>query len=385
MPIEDLLIKRLNFLEQIDYEVKRYRNSTGETVPNVSGWGISNDYRNLMMENFDCLPYILKNPIDYAYSYSVNPKIRESIIQKLGGNSNMSVLLVPNNTIALVNVINYVAKFCPNQIGLLLPCYFTIPNLLNNRSLSYIGLSMIRTKNGYRLPIENIRKHNCKVLIITNPVFSTGQYLCEEDIMFLKEFLAQKNCVVCDESLAAPNYELIRDLGEFPYFLSIYSPHKFIHFNSFKFSSILYNRVFEDFFDHWNDVYSGGLNITNIHAINHYLSENYQKLSNIFFDYMNEKSYKVQELVKHFHAFQTDNTVIGDYLCIYSNKIPYQCANNLTFIKKVIHHTKSVFYPGSLHGFQKEHGFVFRINLASYGTDCSNALLKILDYLSNHI
>lgn len=383
MSIEKLLIKRLSFLEQIDLETERYRNKTGEAVPNVSGWKISNDYRTIMMKNFDYFPYISENPIDYTYSYSLDSNLRKLILKKLGGGSNTSILLAPNNTISLVNLINFVANFCPHQIGLLLPCYFTIPNLLKDRSLSYVSLSMIRTMNGYRLPIEDIKKHNCKVLIITNPVFSTGQYLCEEDILFLKDFLAKKNHVICDESLAAPKHELVRDLGAFPHFLSIYSPHKFIHFNSFKFSCVLHNEMFENFFDQWNDVYSGGLNITNIHAINHYLSENYQKLLDIFYDFMGKNFFRVQEMVNHFYKFQTDAEVIGDYLCIYNQEIPYKYANNLNFIKKVITHTQSVFYPGCLHGFQKEHGFVFRINLASYGSRCSNALLKILDYLSN--
>ena len=377
-----MLIERLSYLEKIDLLVEKYEKRLHRDIPNVSGWQISEEYKENMLQHFKYELYGDFNPIDYVYSYNLTEKYRKQIISKLGGGCDNSILLVSNNTIALVNAVNFIANINPNKIGLLLPCYFTIPNLLRNRNLPYTLLSMQREDDGYRLPQEEIIKNKCNVLILTNPVFSTGKYLNEADIAFLKQYLSEGNFIVADESLAVPGFELIRSLGEYKNFISIYSPHKFIHFNAFKFSCMIYNEVYEDFFDQWNDVYSGGLNITNLRAINHFVSADYDNILNLFLHYTAERSNEVSKLTDAFPKIEIDQGTIGDYMCLYNKTLPYKLGNQISFIKNVITQTQSVFYPGCLHGFQENHGFVFRINLVSYNHTSSNALVKILDFLT---
>ena len=384
MSIDNLLIKRLSYLEKIDIETEKTRQKTRLSIPNVSGWEISREYKNIMLSSFDYSQYVDYNPIDYVYSYNMSPKQQRKLIHKFGGNEKNALLLTPNNTISLANVVNFISHFCNGNIGLLLPCYFTLPNLLSAWKLPYTNFSMLRTKAGYCLPQEEIKRNKCQVLILTNPVFSTGKYLEQNDIDFLDTFLKNGNYIISDESLAAPGNELIRSLLESPNFIGIYSPHKFIHFNSFKFSCIIYNEQLEDFFDQWNDVYSGSLNITNLQAVEHYLSTNYQKILKKFYAFTNSKRLELLDMISYYPQFETDENSLGDFQCIYHKSLPYELGNSLSFIKNLIKDTKSVFYPGSLHGFQKEHGFVFRVNLCSYTTEVSNSLLKIFDYLSNY-
>ncbi len=382
MSVDNLLIKRLSYLEKIDIETEKAAKKFKMAVPNISGWEIGKDYKSLMLENFDYNSYADYDPIDYVYSYNLTQNKREVIIKRFGGNEYSALLLTNNNTVSLINLVNFIARFCPTNIGLILPCYFTLPNLLNDRNLKFDILPMRRNSDGYSLPKEEIISKNCKVLIITNPVFSTGKYLVQSDVDFLKNFLDKGNYLISDESLAAPAKELLRHLGQAPGFIGVYSPHKFIHFNSFKFSCIVYNKKFEDFFDQWNDVYSGGLNITNLQAIEHYLSDNYNLILHKFYKFTDEKRSKIIDLIKNFKQFESDADCIGDFQCIYSKKLPYELSNDLKFIKDVISKTHAVFYPGCLHGFQKEHGFTFRINLVSYTNEVANSLLKIIDYLS---
>ena len=384
MSIDNLLIKRLSYLEKIDIETEKFRKMTRLSIPNVSGWEISREYKNIILESFDYPQYADYNPIDYVYSYSMEPEQRRALIYSFGGNEKNALLLTPNNTISLTNVVNFISQFCNRNIGLLLPCYFTLPNLLNVWKLPYINLTMLRTETGYYLPKEEINCNKCQVLILTNPIFSTGKYLEQNDIDFLDGFLREGNYIISDESLAAPNKELIRSLGKHPNFIGIYSPHKFIHFNSFKFSCIIYNERFEDFFDQWNDVYSGSLNITNLQAIKHYLSANYQETLKKFYTYTNSKRLDLLDMIGFFPQFETDENSLGDFQCIFNKRLPYELGNDLSFIKNIIKDTKSVFYPGSLHGFQEKHGFAFRVNLCSYTTEVSNSLLKIFDYLSRY-
>lgn len=383
MLIDNLLIKRLSYLEKIDSITETLRKKTGCPIPNVSGWEIGDDYRDIMLQHFDYPKYANFNPIDYFYSYNLIEKEQKKLIDRFGGNLNSSLLLTNNNTISLINAVNFIAKFCPSQIGLLLPCYFTIPNLLKNRKLTFKNFTAIRNEAGYSLPKDEIIHNECKVLILTNPVFSTGKYLSEDDLDFIYDFLSRGNYVVSDESLAAPGRELIRIFGTSKNFVGIYSPHKFIHFNSFKFSCMLFNERFEDFFDQWNDVYSGSLNVTNLQALSHFLSDNYDIVLNQFFMFTEKKRIKLINLLSNFPSFNTDIGCVGDFQCIYSKNIPFEAGNNLSFIKNIIKNTNAIFYPGTLHGFQKKHGFVFRVNLVSYTEIVENALLKILFYLTN--
>lgn len=382
MSINSLLIKRLSYLEKIDAETQRYRKIFNWPIPNVSGWAISNEYKDSMLAEFDCQEYGTFNPIDYVYSYDIEQYNRFTLISKLGGNNNNKLLLTQNNTISLINVINFISKVCDKNIGLLLPCYFTIPNLLINRQKGFTGISMIHAETGYRLPVKEIENKKINTLILTSPIFSTGIYLSDNDINYLKKYLNDGNYLIADESLAAPGKELIRFLGYSPRFVGIYSPHKFIHFNAFKFSCILYNRQYEDFFDQWADVYSGSLNITNLQAIRHFFSQNYKIMLEHFYKFTNEKRKAIENMLNYYPQFRTDENAIGDYQTIYNNKLPYKIGDSISFIKDIIKNTQAIFYPGCLHGFQKEHGFVFRINLTSYTTQVQNSLLKILDYLS---
>ena len=382
--IDSLLIKRLCYLEQINEMTDKYRQKTGFVVPNISGWEISEDYKTSMLKNFSADSYLNYDPIDYVYSYNITCSRRQEIVTRLGGHADTMPLIVPNNTIALTNTINFLSHLNISNVGLLLPCYFTVPNLLNNRKISFKSLPLLHLDTDYTLPREQIRKSNCQALILTSPVFSTGLYLNDNDIDFLSEYLKSGKYIISDESIAAPGKELIRKLGDSHRFVSIYSPHKFIHFNSFKFSCILYDERYEDFFDQWNDVYSGSLNITNMQAVHHYLSDNYMEMLENFYKFTDKNRQKLNELISVFPKFHTDSNTIGDYICLYNNEIPYKLGNRLNFIRNVLCNTNSIFYPGCLHGFQKEHGFVFRINLVSYSPIVGTALLKILDCLSEY-
>lgn len=383
MSVKDLLIKRLNYLEKIDALGELYSNKLKMAIPNVSSWHIEEKYQEYMLASFDYDDYGVFDPLEYVYSYDLADSIRNNVVDKLGGNPETHrPLIVANNTIALVNVVNFIRRYGYKHIGLLLPCYFSLPNLLSDMCFEVTYFSLIRKDGRYFLPTKELEKKQCDVLIVTNPIFSTGTYLSNDDIHHLALYLKEGKCIIADESLAAPGRELVRDLGQYSKFISIYSPHKFLHFNSFKFSCIILHSDFEDFFDQWNDVFSGSLNITNLRAINHFLSGNYDQLVTKFLDYTSKIRNKIRDLVSAFDGFDLDKDSIGDYLCIYNGHLPYRWEKQLSFIRRLIEETHSLIYPGCLHGFQKNHGFTFRVNLVSYNERIGCSLVKILNFLS---
>lgn len=384
MSVNDLLIKRLNYLEKIDALGESYSNKLKIPIPNVSGWHIEEKYQEYMLASFNYDDYGVFDPLEYVYSYDLANSIRNNVVAKLGGNPEIHrPLIVANNTIALVNVVNFIRRYGYKYIGVLLPCYFSVPNLLYDTRFEVTYFSLLRKDGQYLLPTSELGKKKCDVLIVTNPIFSTGTYLSDNDIDYLASYLKEGKCIIADESLAAPGRELARKLGQYSNFISIYSPHKFLHFNSFKFSCIMLHSDFEDFFDQWNDVFSGSLNITNLRAINHFLSENYDQLVTKFLDYTSKIRNKVSDLVSTFDGFDLDKDSIGDYLCIYNSHLPYQWGKQLSFIRRLIEETHSLIYPGCLHGFQKIHGFTFRVNLVSYNERIGCSLVKILSFLSH--
>lgn len=72
MSINNLLIKRLSYLEKIDIETEKTRQKMRLSIPNISGWEISKEYKNIMLSSFDYSQYADYNPIDYIYSYNTN-------------------------------------------------------------------------------------------------------------------------------------------------------------------------------------------------------------------------------------------------------------------------------------------------------------------------
>ena len=68
---------------------------------------------------------------------------------------------------------------------------------------------------------------------------------------------------------------MVRNLKPNKYLFGIYSPHKSLFFNSFKFSAIICDKSNDDFLEQWVDVIGGALPGSCISAIKHFLSPNY--------------------------------------------------------------------------------------------------------------
>jgi len=380
-------IKRLNNIEQIIALQENFYKSNGIYPFNVSNWTVSSYFRKNMEKYFE---YNFSNsPIDYLYSYSITDEVKYNVMQKLGipkfEQKNRVCIFFPNNSISIVNVCNLLQKIHCKNIGILYPAYFSIESCLNSYGVTHTSFYVTRHNGHYRIPIEEIMNSNVDSIWITSPIYSTGTTYCSDDIIAIEFMLKNDIIVIADESLCVLNHELIRHFSKYDNFIGIYSPHKAISFNSFKFSALVCDDSYEDFFDQWLDVFCGNLPQTSIAAIYHYLSDNYTTCYNAFETFINKARKDVLAILKNFPNIETDSHIYCNLMTLYIKNLDFKFSKDINFLNEIIQHTQTLFYPSYLNGFSEEIGFSFRINLALYGPDFLASLQRLLVYLSDSI
>lgn len=379
-----MLIERLNNIEDIIALEEKYYKSNGIYPLNVSNWTVSDFFRREMEQVFQ--HNVTNSPIDYLYSYSITSEIKENVMQKLGVNSKdifkKTCIFFPNNSLSIINICNLLQKLQCKKIGILYPSYFSIDACLNAYGMCGIPFFTIHKQQKYYIPFEKISAENLDALWITSPIYSTGVLYDNENINKIEEFLKAGTIVISDESFCAKKNELVRILSQYRNFISIYSPHKAISFNSYKFSAIICDGNYEDFFDQWLDVLCGNLPQTTIAAIHHYLSENYNVCYQTYHSFITRAYNEVTVILGKFPNVETDSIIHGNLMTLYINNLTYDQTRNLEFIDNVIKNTHTLFYPGYLNGFSQDMGFCFRINLALYDLNFITSLERLLLYLS---
>ena len=380
-------IKRLNNIEQIIALQENFYEANGIYPFNVSNWTVSSNFRKNMEMYFEWNPS--NSPIDYLYSYSITNEDKRRVMKKLGVTdselANKTCIFFPSNSLSIVNVCNLLQKMHCKNVGILYPAYFSIESCLDTYRVKHTSIYVTRQNQTYRIPVEEIMKANVDSIWITSPIYSTGKTYSTEDINAIESLLKQNILVIADESFCILNHELIRHFSKYKNFIGIYSPHKAISFNSYKFSAIVCDDSYEDFFDQWLDVFCGNLPQTSIAAIYHYLSENYTICYNAFEAFINKALTDVLTILKNFPNVETDDLICGNLMTLYIKNLDFNLSKNLNFLNEVIQHTHTLYYPGYLNGFPKELGFCFRVNLALYGPDFLACLQRLLIYLSDGV
>ena len=373
--IDNIIDIQNNFYDQ--YKIRPY---------NVSNWTVSNDFRNTMEQVFQLNHNV--SPIDYLYSYNISRHIREKIMSKLGVPQNLlsskTCIFFPNNSLSIVNVCNFLQKNKIKRVGIINPAYFSIATCLDTYHISYETLYVKREKQEYVLPMNEILSKNLDVIWITSPIYSTGSCYGQKELEKIKILLEKGIWIIADESFCIQGKELIRDFTCYNNFIGIYSPHKALSINSYKFSVIVVDIEYEDFFEQWLDILCGNLPQTTIAAIYHFLSSNFEQCQVVFEKFIRNALKNVEHLLTYYPSISTDKNIHGNMMTLYIDGYNYDSTQKLSYIEKVIRHTHTLYYPGSLNGFPAEWGFCFRINLALFDSEFISTLQRLLIYLHDH-
>lgn len=377
-----MLIERLSDIERINALEKDFQRATGIEPFNVSSWNVSENFKEKFLQRFR--PPTAGNAVDYVYTYSFTKEQRSQALNKLGVKdvNNAMLLILPNNTIAIVNVVNLI-KLCRCQrVCIINPAYFSVSQTLQSMGLSPCTVSMSRRKGKYSLPLNHILSENYDAVWITSPIFSTGVYLDTDEIDKIRTMLDHGLFIIADESFALHGNELVREIGIHRNFISICSPHKSISCNGVKFSGIIASAEYEDSLEQWVDVLCGNLPLSAQIAFNHFLSDNYDECQELFLTEIEATRRTIQPILEGNHH-TTDRTATGSLLSMYFDNVPFEYTETNVFFQSLMKNTYSSILPGWLNGFGPESNLCFRVNLALDKVSLRQSLIRIVRYLES--
>lgn len=362
---------------------EEYENQNGMAPFNLSHWDPSDQTTR------ELLKYLrLPGPsivIPYIYSYAEG---QQRTLRQLDFSPPRRCWFVNSGTIAVLLGVWWLKAQKIDRLLVLGPTYFPVFHVQTVMSLPAQCLYMQRVRGSWRLPKEEILAaiNNPSLrtaLWVTNPVFSTGCYLSDDDTDFLASVLTGGATLVVDECLSINGKEIGPKLAEFKQFLGLYSPHKSLCVNSTKFAAVVYDEQYEDFFHCWSDVLAGPLASSSYSAINHFLGENFSYFQHAFFTKLESVREEVLRVIhKHSGLIDTDNASIGNFITCYAPRVPGLNGNHCSFLKDLIWSTGATLIPGTRSYLDPKLGFSFRINLARACPQFYSALHRVTNYLS---
>lgn len=361
----------------LNYE-NQIRNNKNEMITNISYWNASEKYQNYMLKyiNIEYAPDIF----NYKYTYDISKDIRNNIIKKLIGRTDKDVmcLLSSSSTCSITNMINFLKLNGFHKLCILTPAYFSVEQNCRIFHLPFEKIPLVFHNGQYSIPLEYILRNNFDSVWITSPIYSTSKVFDEVQVSHIKQLIDRHILVIADETLALPGQELARVMPINNYFYSIYSPHKSLFINSIKFSAILCPLENDDFLEQWIDVLGGGLLHSNISAVFHFLSPNYQQCLERCLEWYTKGIAVIESVLQQIPIAYCDTTDLGSYKTIYI-KSSLHNPNKIENIKRLIDTQYVSYIPGVFNGFESNHA-CFRVNLSLDPFEMENALYRILNY-----
>ncbi|WP_319759051.1 hypothetical protein [Maridesulfovibrio sp.] len=371
-----MLINELSALEDIEKIEDEYCKKYRIKPTNVSWWNPSSDFKARTSFALN-IPFI-DNVVDYSFSYTLD--CHEQLIDKLGfAQNDKSSLVTPSGSVSLVCALKKIRDEGYKRVLALSPHYFTVPHIAKSLGIEFDRIYVNRTSDGYlfddfALPCDT-------VLWITNPIYCSGVYYSTCEIEKFRTLLESGVKIVADECLAESGKELSRHLGRYTNFTGIYCPHKTVCMNGIKFSCIVSNKADQKYYDHWSDAVYGCLSSSNVTALCHYLSDDFEIYDNTFRDNL-KKTWN--DLTDHFHKIPN---IRYDYNSHGYLRMVFVTDKNESILdgeglKKCIMDSGASFIPGSRNHCSKEWGLGFRINLAADSPQFRGALVRLLKTLA---
>lgn len=375
-------IPELAELERIERIEQRHERQFGSQLINLSHWNPSADFKNRT-------EHILKIPrlgevIDYAYSYYLDE--RHGVLERLGYDSrDAECLFTPSGTISVVCAVNWLKLKGVTKVIILAPFYFTMVHICHQFGLTATSTFLHRRDGDYFIPPEVLDPQASPAIWITNPAYSTSVHMDHKEIVRLRRYLTAGGTIVLDESLAVSADALGPKLGTHPNLLCVHSPHKSVSINSFKFSALVFSHAESDSFEQWSDVFSGGLPVSSVAAIRHFLSPNFADYEGEFLRQTERVLKKLTKLAKEHQGADLDKRVRGNFVTIYYPDIPFARGREDRFMNRITRASGATFIPSSRNHTDPRWGFGFRVNLAREDDAFYRVCARLFRALETHI
>lgn len=372
-----MYINEIFEIDKILNEEKRILQKKSMEITNISYWNASKYYQEYMIKNIRLVDTL--NIFDYIYTYDIDKSIRKKILQKLGiaDTEHCMCLLTPSSTISITNIVNFLKLNNYKKICIIEPSYFSVEQSCIAFNFRYEKASLVYNNGCYIIPEKYILENNFDAVWITSPVYSAGVAL---DVGQIKKLIDAKILVIADETLSLPGQELCRIIPINQYFFSIYSPHKALFINNIKFSMIVCPVANDDFFEQWIDVLGGGLLHSNVMAISHYLSDNFEDCTNKCIEWYEKNLHIIDYTLKSFDKVECNTNQVGAYKMIYLDSNDNISFNSTQEIINIMNEDYVSYIPGIYNGHSCIKNNSFRVNLSYNPYQVQNALFRILNH-----
>lgn len=377
------MIEHLSEIEYIRRIEANYKKKKRTPVCDISHWNPGEEYITGFISILS-LPRIEFDP-KYIYSYELPQKLIDKVENKIGisNYSSSSVVFFQNGTIAEYNVINFLSSINKKKICIIDPAYFNVEYIMQRMGFDVDHISLEFINNKYVIPKQTILTKKYNAVWFTSPVYSSGYYFDDEELIKIRELLDSGITVITDECVTIPGKEVFKKVKPHKNLISIFCPHKTIIMNSAKFAIVFFDSCYEDIFNTWIDILSGGLLPSNILAINHFVGPNYDKCLNFMQTYTNSNLSDLKQIFCDKNKYRYIEQSIGQYCTISYREISYEDSSKRSFIRRLINETGVSVIPGYLNGYNAKFGFCFRINLSLNKTDLNTKVLLLHNYLKN--
>lgn len=374
-------IAELEQASRLDALAASYHAEFGRYPLNVSHWNPSADF-------IKKLTPILRfshesDPLSYLFSEVMDN--RKDVLLKLGFDpTTKECLITPNGTISMIGAINWAAAAGFTEIAIACPVYFAALHQARILSLRTHKHYMSRRDGRYYLPSDLVDPGRASMpMLITNPVFSTGVSLAEEDVQRLCRHMDAGGVIIADECMAPPGTELGPGLAKHHEgFIGIYSPHKSVSMNGIKFSALVFDRSYLRFFQNWGDVIHGGLSVSASMAVKHYLSDNFDDYCKAFEIETSQALHFVRRTVSEHPGAEIDREISGQLAMIYRPDLPVDYDLDSAFVADMMRNTGGTLISGRRSHFDPTIGASFRVNLTIDSPQFRATLVRILRHMS---
>lgn len=386
-------IEELNRLPEIEHLEQKYLKEFRSSPINLSYWNPSSEFKRTLLEHLH-LPsgYDI---IDYIYSYELETE-KKSSVKRLGFDpTEFCGIFTPSGTVSSLLVCLALKKLRVSKVVVLTPTYFCIMHHLDVLEIPFIKKPMLRQSKRYHLPdasdiFEALESKTDNVALwITNPVFATGCYVGVSEASDLINRISRHRphtLFVFDEALALSGMELGPRLKGKENSIFICSPHKSISINTLKFSSIICSEETASIIEDWAEIVYGGLAMSNILAIRHYLSDNFEVLVKIATGFFDRKRTEVEGLVSKSEFAEMDEGTSGYFVSLY-----YPSLDSDFYLRRedaawnLTKNSGSVLITGPRNSFSDDSGFSFRINLAMMSAQSMGSLSRAISHLDSQV
>ncbi len=366
----------------VAYAVHEYIKSNHKSPFFISDWDCTDNliYRpEIILE--DSLKKSLTNMDKYFF---IEDDFGKDSVIKFFNNSHVnleksSFLIGPNASLMLTTALIALKDIGIKNVLIILPVYFSIPQILRILDIKYIKYNTIFPK--YRLDLEDIKsilqETSVDAVIITDPFYGSGinvplnfydmliDYLNEHDIYLIVDYA--RGAMKWDSNASLlfdfPLYNILQKANNY---ILIESISKRIFVNGFKNSLLFSNYNIIQKIRKLGDCFIGSMSAAQMEFLN-----NLYSIANI--DIINDIIKKnISKAKKHFELIKTlllGTDIIytvptdGNYILIGIPKNHYEDTADVNIFHKILYDIDIYTLPQSLYTFEDAHYYIFRVNL----------------------